>query len=296
MIKSILKKFIPAKVKDSVKKKVAAIFSLQYKRQFCEYKLSIQDSHRASGKRIIVTGGTGAIGSAICFRLAMEGAVVGVCGRSLSKINEIIAHIKESNPNAVVHPVLMDVQDENAIKNAITQFADLTGGVDVLVNNAGGGPRGNAKPLHMQDTDMLDMVLNTNLRGSILCAKYCIPYMLSQKYGRIISMSSVMGMNGMANWTEYASSKQGIIGMTKSLALELGPSGITVNCISPGTVRQIVFDKGFEDTPTTTNALKVAGCTDDVANTVAFLISDEAKYITGQNIAVDGGRTLGLPR
>lgn len=258
------------------------------------YNINKQDIGRAEGKVALVTGGTGAIGSAICLRLAAEGALVGICGRTIEKINTTISIIKEICPEAKVEPVVLDVTNEANIASAITDFAETHGRLDIFINNAGGGSRGEAKPLRDQDISILDSVLDTNLRGAMLCAKYASRIMVKQKFGKLISMSSVMGMNGKENWSEYSASKSGILGLTKSLALELGEYNITVNAVSPGMVQQIPFDRAIPLRFTHTNALKRFGYTDEVASLVAFLCSDEANYITGQNFVIDGGRSIGL--
>lgn len=260
----------------------------------CEYILNIVHKGRAKDKVVLVTGGTGAIGSAICYRMAIEDAIVGICGRSMERINSIMDVIKQSYPEAQLQPVLLDVTDTDNIEFAISDFVRRNKKIDVLVNNAGGGSRNLSQLLSEQDVRIIDRILDTNLRGSILCSRIASKYMIKQKSGKIISMSSVMGMNGKEKWTEYCSSKSGILGMTKALALELGEYNITVNCIAPGMVQQIPFDKSLPKRHTQTNALKRFGYTDEVASLVAFLISDEADYITGQNIVVDGGRSIGL--
>ena len=128
----------------------------------------------------------------------------------------------------------------------------------------------------------------------MLCARVASSIMVKQGYGKIINMSSVMGMNGKENWSEYSASKAGILGLTKSLALELGEHNITVNAVSPGMVQQIPFDRAIPKKHSHTNPLHRFGYTDEVASLVAFLCSDEANYITGQNFVIDGGRSIGL--
>lgn len=284
---------IPSFFRKRIKRWILSQFKIDYKNQ-CEYTLNYIHKGRAHDKVILVTGGTGAIGSAICYRMAIEGAIIGICGRSIEKINQIIDVIEKSYPEARLQPILLDVTDADNIEQAISDFVKRNAKIDVLVNNAGGGSRDSAKLLSEQDLKIIDRILDTNLRGSILCSRVASRYMIQQRAGKIINMSSVMGMNGKEKWTEYCSSKSGILGMTKALALELGEYNITVNSISPGMVQQTPFDKSVPIHHTHTNALKRFGYTDEVASLVAYMISDEANYITGQNLVVDGGRSIGL--
>lgn len=293
MIKKILKKIIPSSIKKKIKERLRKEFENNSSMR-CVYDLNIQHQDRALNKVILVTGGTGAIGSAICYRMAVEGGIIGVCDRSIKKINSVIDQIKQSYPSAKLFPVVLDVMDENNIKNVVNDFAKAQGRLDILVNNAGGGAREKNKPLREQDISIVDSVLNTNLRGAILCSKYASEIMVRQQSGKIISMSSVMGLNGKECWTEYSASKSGILGMTRSLALELGEYNIMVNAVSPGMVQQVPFDRALPKRYSHTNALKRYGYTDEVASLVAFLCSDEANYITGQNFVIDGGRSIGL--
>lgn len=287
----VVEKLIPRKIKSRIRNSI-----IQSGNREVQYNINISHEGRLQGKTVMVTGATGAIGSAICYRLVTEGAIVGVCGRSQDKINKVIQHIDSSKKENIglVMPVILDVTDVSSIDSAFDEFIRMHGGIDILINNAGGGARGQSKSLHQQEIEIIDSVLDTNLRGSILCARKAANQMVLQNSGKIINMSSVVGMAGKSKMVEYAASKAGIIGFTKSLALELGKYNINVNCVSPGMVNQIVFDRGLEERPTKSNCLGHFGRTDDVANLVAFLVSEEANYITGQNFVIDGGRSLGL--
>ncbi len=289
-IKKLIRKMIPTSVKKAIKKNIAT-----NNPSCAEYIVRTTDLSRFEGKRIIVTGATGAIGSAICQRLLSEGATVGVCGRNKQKLDNIVEKFEKEKFSAEkIVPLIIDVTNDESIYSAMDLFVEKTGGLDALVNNAGGGARTNSKPVHEQDVAVIDSVLNTNLRGSIVCAKKAAQIMVAQKHGKIINMSSVIGLQGKATMSDYAAAKAGIIGFTKSLALELGEYNITVNCISPGMVNQTPFDAGMPVKQTGNNCLKRMGYTDEVANLVVFALSDESNFITGNNFIIDGGRSLGL--
>lgn len=292
LLKRMVKRIMPKSIKKYIKNSLA----LAPESKTTEYIIRTSDIDRLYGKRVIVTGGTGAIGSAICHRLLLEGAIVGVCGRSEEKLKSVIKrfHDEKLPGNGVAVPLNLDVTSDENIENVIRYFVKEYGSIDAFINNAGGGARGDSKLLHEQDISVIDYVLNTNLRGSMICARKAAQVMTSQGYGKIINMSSVVGMQGKSKMTDYATAKAGIIGFTKSLAIELGEHNITVNCISPGMVNQIPFDAGIPVKATNTNCLKRFGYTDEVANLVAFIVSNESNYITGHNFVIDGGRSLGL--
>lgn len=283
---TVLKRLIPQSIKMKIKQEITPVYEGPV-----EYKLSFSQKGRFINKRVLVTGGSGAIGSAICFRLAMEGAYVGVCGRNAKKINIIINNIRKNGGKAV--PIIMNVNDEDSVKRGINEFCANDAKIDILVNNAGGSARGKSQCFEQQDFSVIRQIIDTNLNGTMLCTRYTLEHMCNTN-GRIISMSSVVGLQGKCGMTDYAASKAGIIGFTRSLAVELGKRDFTVNCVSPGWVNQTVFDRGKELPKGNVNCMGHGARTDDVAALVAFLCSEEAGYITGQNIVIDGGRSLGL--
>lgn len=285
-LKTILKRLIPANIRRKIKQEIAPVYEGPI-----EYQISYSQKERFFNKRVLVTGGSGAIGSAICFRLAMEGAYVGVCGRDAKKINIIINNIGKNGGKAV--PIIMDVNDEASVKKGINEFCADDTKIDILINNAGGSARGESKSFGEQDFSVVRQIIDTNLNGTMLYTRYALEHMCLTN-GRIISMSSVVGLQGKCGMTDYAASKAGIIGFTRSLAVELGEKDFTVNCISPGWVNQTVFDRGKELPKGNVNCMGHGASTDEVASLVAFLCSEEAGYITGQNIVIDGGRSLGL--
>lgn len=258
------------------------------------YEVRLKPNQILKNKCGIITGATGAIGSSIALKFASEGAIVGVGGRSIEKINEVIVFIKKIIPEAILVPVIIDVTKDKLIETAINTFFEEYKRIDFFINNAGGGPRSNKRPLFKQSIDIIDNILSVNLRGALLCSRIVNRYMIEARSGVIINLCSVMGLNGQAEWTEYAAAKSGILGLTKSQALELGEYGIRVNCVSPGTVFQRKFDREIPITKTSRNTLLRYGYTDEVAALILFLVSDDAKFITGQNITIDGGRSIGL--
>ncbi|WP_051226352.1 SDR family NAD(P)-dependent oxidoreductase [Butyrivibrio sp. MC2013] len=279
----LIKKLLPKTVKEKIKSELSGS---------TVYDLNVLDQGRLKNKTVIVTGGSGAIGSAICFRLAMEGAIVGVCGRSIEKINMVIDNIQKNGGKAV--PIVSDVTDRNTFQKAIDDFYKEFGGIHILVNNAGGSARGDSTDFSSQDFEVIKKILSINLIGTMQCTHVVLPYMKQDGFGRIINMSSIVGLQGKSGMTDYAASKAGIIGFTRSLAIELGKFNITVNAISPGYVNQTVFDRGRKTLYANINCMGHNGRTDDIAGTVAWLVSEDANYVTGQNIIVDGGRSLGL--
>lgn len=255
-----------------------------------EYKFL--NMKRFENKVAVVTGGTGAIGGAIVWRLGLEGATVFIGGRNVSKLNDSVEKMKLEGIDAF--PLLLDVNNDDSISKAVNNVIEIKGHVDILVNCAGGSTRNRCANLIDQKIEVIDEMLNTNLRGSILCTRAFGKKMANQKSGKIINIASVIGEHGKPQFSDYAASKAGIIGYTKSIAQELGPLGINVNCVSPGFIQRGKFNESQLPYLLNSNFMKKIGSSEDVASAVAFLASDDAIFITGQNLCVDGGRSLGL--
>ena len=292
MIKRIIKKVVPNKFKEKINNYMYKKVKSELRNTEVLYKLYIEDKGKLEGKIALITGASGAIGSSISFKLAMQGAIVIACGRNMDNLKIVEKQVKENDGKIYLYK--MDVTNEDEIKKVCNDVIEKFGKIDILINNAGGSARADKNYNYMQDIKVIKEVLDVNLFGTMLCTRIFEPIMVKQHSGKIINMGSVIGTNGLSQFTDYAAAKAGIIGFTKSLAIELAQYNITVNCISPGQVNQIIFDKVLEDEKTTKNYIGRNGKTDEVASAVAFLVSDEANYITGQNLIIDGGRSLGL--
>ena len=244
-----------------------------------------------SGKTAVVTGGSRGLGRAVCLELAAGGANVVLCyAGNEAAANETVAACEALGARAVA--VRCDVADSAQVKPLMDTALQTFGRIDILVNNAGITRDG---LLMMMKEDDFDAVIDTNLKGAFLCMKAVARQMMKQRYGRIVNLSSVVGLRGNAGQVNYAASKAGIIGMTKSLAKELASRGVTVNAVAPGFMETDMTAAMPEAAKTATLAaipMGRMGAAEDVAKTVAFLASEEAGYITGQVIAVDGGMSM----
>lgn len=262
-------------------------------RQTRPYIIKVDEHEELKGKVAIITGGSGAIGRACAFRLAAEGAKVYVCGSRPTSAQPIVDEITAADKTAVA--IQLNVLDAKSIKKTFEKIAaENNGHIDILVNSAGGSARGKANNVVDQSIEVFDEILNINLRGAMICAKEAAKYMISNKYGRIINITSVIGLQGKAGYSEYAASKGGSIAFVKSLAQELGRYGITVNGVAPGIVQRGEVTMDAMERLGRTNWMGTYGKPEDISAVVNFLCKDEASFITGQNIAADGGRSLGL--
>lgn len=247
---------------------------------------------RFDGLIVLVTGATGSIGEAISRRFAVEGATVVLTGRSEEKLSVLKQKFEEEKLR--VDCVVMDVTKATSIAQAMQTVADKFGKIDVLVNNAGYSARSEKMYLHEQSIENIDGLMAVNLRGVILTSREVVKYMKDSNQGRIIHISSIVGMQGKTKHAEYSAAKAGLFGLMKSQAIELGKYAITVNCVSPGLVpRENASDEKLSSSASK-NVLDKLCSPEDIAHSVAFLASKEAEFITGQNLAVDGGRSLGL--
>ncbi len=244
-----------------------------------------------TGKTAVVTGGSRGIGRAVAVRLAAEGAnIVFAYAGNETEAWETTARVEALG--AACRAVQCDVSREEDVEALFATAMEQFGRVDILVNNA--GITKDSLILRMSPEDF-DRVLAVNTRGAFLCMKAAAKIMLKQKGGRIISISSVVALRGNAGQVNYAASKAAIIGMTKSLAKELAPRGITVNAVAPGfiaTDMTAALGEKAAEAAAASIPLKRPGEAEDVAALAGFLAGDEAGYITGQVIAVDGGMSM----
>ncbi|MFH5881554.1 3-oxoacyl-[acyl-carrier-protein] reductase [Liberiplasma polymorphum] len=240
------------------------------------------------GKSVIVTGGSNGIGKAIALHFGKEGAFVTVnYASSETSALEVVKMIEESGGKAIAYKANVASYEES--EALVNKAIETYGKVDILINNS--GITKDQLMLRMSEDDF-DQVINVNLKGTWNMIKHATRPMLKQKYGRIINISSVVGLIGNPGQANYVASKAGVIGMTKALAKEFGKKQVTVNAVAPGFIETKMTDNLPE-------AVKIyyldqiplgrLGQVEDIANAVAFLASDEAGYITGQTISVNGG-------
>ena len=243
------------------------------------------------GKCAVVTGAAKGIGKAIALKLASSGVNIVLNYRS-SEDKAIETEKEILSLGVEVLRVKGDISKPNDVENLIDSAKKKFGKIDIMVNNA--GITKDTLLLRMKEEDF-DSVINVNLKGVFNCLKAITPVMVKQKEGKIINLSSVVGLVGNAGQVNYAASKAGVIGMTKSLAKEIGSRGITVNAVAPGFIEtdmtDVLGDK-YKEEAKKNIPLKRLGKAEDVAEVVAFLASDSANYITGQVIHVDGGMVM----
>ncbi len=241
-------------------------------------------------KIAIVTGASQGIGKSISEIFSIAGAHVVCVARNEDRLRELVSEIS-TNGNSASY-ISCDVSDGNSIEDALKSVVKDYKQIDILVNNA--GITKDSLILRMKEQNW-DQVMNTNLKGAFYSTKIVLRHMMKKKYGRIINITSIVGLQGNPGQSNYAASKAGLIGFSQSIAKEVASRGITVNCIAPGWIETEMTNdipQDIKENIIRNIPIGKTGAAEDIANTALFLSSKEAKYITGQTITVDGGRII----
>ncbi|MCT8139793.1 3-oxoacyl-[acyl-carrier-protein] reductase [Anaerobacillus sp. CMMVII] len=243
------------------------------------------------GKAALVTGASRGIGRAIAIELARQGVNVAVnFAGNASKAEEVVAEIKELGVEAFA--IKADVANSEEVTAMVKATIDAFGALDILINNAGITRDGLI--MRMKEEDW-DAVINTNLKGVFNCSKAVTRQMMKQRYGRIVNISSVVGVLGNAGQANYVAAKAGVIGLTKTLARELANRNITVNAVAPGFIETDMTDElsaEIKEELMKQIPLAKLGKAEDIARVVRFLVSEDGNYMTGQTLHVDGGMVM----
>ncbi|TVT52988.1 MAG: SDR family oxidoreductase [Azoarcus sp. PHD] len=252
------------------------------------YMLGVADSKPLAGKLAVVTGGSGALGRAIVHRLAVDGATVYALGRDESRLSSLVAEAVKLGGEVYGNP--LDLSDDTAVE---AFFAGMPR-VDILVCSAGGSERDANAPIWQQSMQVIDDVVGSNLRTTIQAVGAASRRMVAAGEGRIVCLSSVIGERGKARFSGYAAAKAGIVGFVRAAAMELGDRGIRINAVSPGQIPRGDLTPDELKWQRSSNVLGEIGSHEDIAEAVAYLVGDGGRFITGHNLVVDGGRSLGL--
>lgn len=240
------------------------------------------------GKVALVTGASRGIGAVVACRLAQAGARVGVNYHASPDAAAIVVEsINKDGGEAIL--VGGDVSQEENAEKVVKDLVDHYGSIDILINNA--GINKDQLLIRMKPEDF-DSVINVNLRGAFLCTRFAMTHMIRQRSGRVINMSSVVGLSGNPGQANYAAAKAGMVGLTKAVAREVASRNVTVNALAPGYIDTAMVDGLTEETQDkilSTIPMGRFGTPEDVAEAVVFLASDGASYITGQVLTIDGG-------
>ena len=244
----------------------------------------------AEKRLAVVTGAARGIGRAVVLQLLKQGRIVAGLDINTEQLDEMKKIVKDSGFSAITHCV--DITDTKKLTEILESLAKEHQGIGILVNNAG---ITRDRLMMQMDEDDYDKLMAVNLRAAFMAAKVVLRSMIRNKFGRIISLSSVAGVMGQAGSANYAASKAALIGMTKSIVREVAKKGITANCVAPGFIMTDMTEglpEPVKEIAKQAIPARKFGTVDDVAKTIAFLASDDAAYITGQVIAVDGGMSM----
>lgn len=248
-------------------------------------------SEKTENRIALITGAARGIGAKIALTLAAENTDIAIVDYGeISCAEQTMNEIRALGVRVAYYRC--DVSDFAATKTVVDQIVKDFGKIDILVNNA--GITADKLIMRMEEEDW-DRVLNINLKGCFNMIKHVTTYMMRKRYGRIVSISSVVGLMGNAGQANYSASKAGIIGLTKTVAKEFAPRGITANAVAPGFIKTAMTDALTEEQKQAMYKLIPLGClgeTEDIANAVQFLVSDRARYITGEVLRVDGGMCM----
>lgn len=240
-----------------------------------------------TGKKALVTGATGGIGASIARTLHAAGAEVAISGTRAEKLQDLATELGDR-----VHVIAANLSDRESVDQLAKDAADTMGGVDILVNNA--GITKDTLAMRMKDEDW-DSVMQVNLESSFRLIKATMRGMMKSRWGRVVNITSVVGVTGNPGQANYCASKAGMIGMSKALAAELASRGITVNCVAPGFIATPMTDVLTDDQKSAiTGGIPSGelGTPEDIATAVLYLASPEAKYVTGQTLHVNGGLAM----
>jgi 3-oxoacyl-[acyl-carrier protein] reductase len=240
-----------------------------------------------TGRTALVTGASGGLGGAIARALHAQGAAVALSGTRRDALEALAAELEHR-----AHPIPCDLADSEAIKALVSDAEAALGSLDILVNNA--GMTSDALSIRMKDADW-ESVLAINLTAAFRLSRAALKNMLKRRYGRIINMTSIVGVQGNSGQANYAAAKAGVIGMSKSLAAEVATRGITVNCIAPGFIDSPMtrgLDQKQRDAIFASIPMARLGSDKEIGAAVVYLASSEAAYITGQTLHVNGGMAM----
>lgn len=248
---------------------------------------------RLKNKVALVTGGAKGLGRAFALRLAEEGAkVMAVTRKDMDNLKQTVETIRSMGGDARFYQAdVARIEDTLAMAKATK---DAFGRIDILVNNAAIYDGIKRKPFHEIDLEEWDLVMNVNVKGAFLSTRAVFPYMKEQGYGKIINLASEVFFTGSQGFAHYVASKGGIIGLTRALAIELGPHNICINCVAPG-FTDTEASRGLADVnkyDTSKTPLKRLEKPEDLTGAVLFLASNESDFITGQTLLIDGGRAM----